>query len=242
MGYTMNIRVRYSECSGDGTVPLHQLLNYFQDCATFQSEEIGYGIEYNKLHHLAWFLLAYDIQVNRRPCMFEELAVITYPYKMKGHYGYRKFEIRDREDHLLVSADSVWILMDTESLLPSKVSEEMSRAFVPDPEEVKVRIKRKIRAGDQWDPVSEFDISEIHLDTNRHVNNNYYAMWTENLIARDRIGRVRIDYRKAALLGDHIIVSRQNQDGTLVFRYENQDGELLAFLSVDGEKEEENKS
>ncbi len=229
----MNITVRYSECSGDGTVPLHQLLNYFQDTATFQSEQIGYGIAYNRIHHLAWFLLAYDIKIGRRPRMFEDLSVITHPYKMKGHYGYRRFEIRDVEGHVLVSADSVWILMDTESLLPTRVSEEMSRAFVPDPGDVKVKIKRKIRAGDQWDPVSEFDISEIHLDTNRHVNNNYYAMWTENLVAHEEIDRVRIDYRKAALLGDHILVSRQDLGDKIVFRYENQEHDLLAYLSLE---------
>ena len=234
MIYNMNIRVRYSECAGNGKVPIHQLLNYFQDCATFHSESIGYGIAYNRQHHKAWFLLAYDINIIRRPEMFEQLTIVTHPYKMKGFYGYRRFRISDENGETLVTADSIWILMDTESMLPSKISDEMSRAFVGDEGVDKVKIKRKIRPGKEWDEADEFDITEAYLDTNRHVNNNYYALWTENLLGQDEIRRVRIDYRKAAVLGDHVRVFRQDEEGSFVFSYVNQDGDLLAYLSVDG--------
>ena len=233
MEYTMDIKVRYSECGEDGRVNLHQILNYFQDCATFQSEQIGYGLRHNRDHHLAWFVLAYDINFYRRPQMFEDLTVVTCPYKMKGHYGYRYFYIRNREGEDLVCADSMWILMDTDKLLPVRIPDDMSLAFVPDPGDDKVRIRRKIRTGDDWVQVNDFDVNPIHLDTNRHVNNNFYALWTENLLNDGEFGRVRIDYRKAAVLGDHIIVSRQDGEGLSIFRYENGEGDLLAYLSIE---------
>ena len=43
--YEMKIRVRYSEVDREGIARLHQILEYFQDCGTFQSEEIGLGVK-----------------------------------------------------------------------------------------------------------------------------------------------------------------------------------------------------
>ncbi len=43
--YTFDRRVRYSEIDHHGTMKLPALINYFQDCSTFQSEDIGQGLE-----------------------------------------------------------------------------------------------------------------------------------------------------------------------------------------------------
>ena len=39
--YEFNSRVRYSEIDHHGTLTLPALINYFQDCSTFQSEDCG---------------------------------------------------------------------------------------------------------------------------------------------------------------------------------------------------------
>ena len=41
MYYTIEGRLRYSEIDHLGTVTLPGIINYFQDCSTFQSEDIG---------------------------------------------------------------------------------------------------------------------------------------------------------------------------------------------------------
>ena len=41
-------KVRYSETDSEGKLSLPALLDYFQDSSTFQSEELGLGIEYTK--------------------------------------------------------------------------------------------------------------------------------------------------------------------------------------------------
>mgnify|MGYP000910713022 CR=1 FL=1 len=43
--YEFNSRVRYSEIDHHGTLTLPALINYFQDCSTFQSEDVGLGTE-----------------------------------------------------------------------------------------------------------------------------------------------------------------------------------------------------
>lgn len=43
--YSFESRVRYSEIGEDGRLTLPGILNYFQDCCTFQSASIGQGMD-----------------------------------------------------------------------------------------------------------------------------------------------------------------------------------------------------
>ena len=45
MKYSFSGRVRYSEIGENGLLTLPGVLNYFQDCSTFQSEQLGYGMD-----------------------------------------------------------------------------------------------------------------------------------------------------------------------------------------------------
>ena len=43
MKYQWKQRIRYSEVDGERKLTIPNLVNYFQDCSTFQSEELGVG-------------------------------------------------------------------------------------------------------------------------------------------------------------------------------------------------------
>ena len=63
--YEFDSRVRYSEVDHHGTMTVPALINYFQDCSTFQSEQLGYGMDwYNgsegREKSVAFILLAGD--------------------------------------------------------------------------------------------------------------------------------------------------------------------------------------
>ena len=69
--YEYDTRIRYSEVNSDGILSLPSLLDYFQDCSTFHSEDIGLGILYLEEHHLVWVLGSWQIISNRYPKMGE---------------------------------------------------------------------------------------------------------------------------------------------------------------------------
>ena len=46
--YRFESRVRFSEIDHTEMMTLPALVNYFQDCSTFQSEDLGVGIDYLK--------------------------------------------------------------------------------------------------------------------------------------------------------------------------------------------------
>ena len=67
--YTFQTRIRYSETDETGHLKLEALLNYFQDCSTFQSEDIGLGLDYCREHHVVWVMSSWQIVVKRYPSM-----------------------------------------------------------------------------------------------------------------------------------------------------------------------------
>ena len=69
--YTFESRIRYSETDSDGELTMASLINYFQDCSTFQSEDLGLGVECLKKEHLVWVLSSWQIVVERYPRLCE---------------------------------------------------------------------------------------------------------------------------------------------------------------------------
>ena len=58
MSYSFESRVRFSEIGEDGCLTLPGVLDYFQDCCTFESEQTGVGMEV--LKSLGTFCMAGD--------------------------------------------------------------------------------------------------------------------------------------------------------------------------------------
>ena len=93
--YSFNSRIRYSEVGGDKLLSLNGIINYFQDCSTFQSEELNVGVGVLEEQHRIWVLSSWQIVVERYPALCEEVRISTWPYYFQGFCGYRNFTMKD---------------------------------------------------------------------------------------------------------------------------------------------------
>ncbi len=91
MSYSFESRVRFSEIGEDGCLTLPGVLDYFQDCCTFESEQTGLGMEVLKAQKRAWVLSAWQVIVKRYPKLGENINVTTIPYGFRGFIGMRNF-------------------------------------------------------------------------------------------------------------------------------------------------------
>ena len=91
--YQFESRVRYSEVDSERHLTLPAVMDYLQDCCTFQSEDMNIGVEYLAEQKQAWVLSSWEIKIRRYPVMGEKICVETWPYAFKGFYGYRNFRI-----------------------------------------------------------------------------------------------------------------------------------------------------
>lgn len=204
-GYEFSGRVRYSEIDHRGTLSLPALINYFQDCSTFHSEAVGLGMERLKKKKKAWVLSYWQIIVKRYPRLCESITTGTFPTEFKGLYGNRNFYMKDEDGKQIACANSIWVFMDLEKGHPSRPAEEDIAPYgVHAPLDMPYE-GRKIKLPETYTDKESFPVRRYHIDTNEHVNNcQYVQMALEMLPAEIRVGQVRVDYKKSALLGDMI--------------------------------------
>lgn len=188
-----------------GRLTLPGIINYLQDCSTFQSEDIGFGVKKIKEQKRAWILSYWQIVVERYPKMMEKVTVGTFASKFKGIIGERNFFLNDVEGRRIVSAASVWVHMDTERMRPVRPSEEEINAYGEE-EPLDMEYEgRKIVLPEHIKELESFPIRRYHIDTNEHVNNCQYVQMALEMIPADKIIRqVRVEYRKSAVYGDVI--------------------------------------
>ena len=242
--YTLESRVRYSECDEHGNLALVSLINYLQDCTTFHSEEIARGVDYMKQRGIAWLIAAWQIEIRRLPRFCEQIRVSTWCHTMARTLATRNFVISDLEGHELVRADSLWFVFDFAAKRPIRVPNDQL-VYLSDEEPLDMPpTKRRLPVEGEGHPTSPIVVSEVHLDTNGHVNNAQYlnmAVSALSELAGDEgirttadIGRICVQYKRQARAGDTIVPSVHGQAGhrTIVLGDDTQDPFAVVRLEL----------
>ena len=237
--YTFEGRIRYSETDSEGKLTMASLINYFQDCSTFQSEDLGLGIEYLKELHLVWVLSAWQIVVERYPAFGEKVVTGTLPYALKGFLGYRNFFMKDEEGVFLAKANSLWSLLDTRTGHPTSIPQIMLERYGLEEKIEMAYAPRKIAipAEGAWEePVV---VKKHHLDTNHHVNNQQFIEIAMGYLPEDfAVGQVRAEYRKQAFLDDVLVPWVSGGDDWFCVALKDTEGGAFAVAEFRGMKSE----
>ena len=123
--------------------------------------------------------------------------------------------ILDREGNYLVRANSVWFLYDLKAGCPVRVTEEDVRAYgdlkaEPLPMDYAPRKLARLKEYRESQPLT---VTRHYIDTNHHMNNARYAEIAAELLPENfSVGELRMEYTKAAVLGD-VIVPRIGESG-----------------------------
>lgn len=233
--YTFESRVRYSEVGEDGRMTLQSLLDYFQDCSTFHSEDIGLGVDYFKQIHQVWLLSAWQICVNRYPNVCEKIVIGTAPYEFRGFVGCRNFEMKTMEGEVLAYANSIWSLMDTNKMVPAKPNEKMLAGYVLEDKYPMDYAPRKIAVPADGRREEPFTVKSHHLDTNHHVNNGQYVRMAMDYVPEKfEVRQLRVEYKKQAVLGDEINPVVCSTDEAYVISLNKEDGKPYCIVEIAG--------
>lgn len=222
--YRFTSRVRYSEINyHTNALSPSSIINYFQDCSTFQSEDMNIGLAYLQEHNRVWLLNSWQLQMKRPVYLGENIIVETWPYDFQGFYGYRNFIMRNDREEVLVAANSIWVYVDTTTGHPTRIPEHTGYKLEPPfPLE---QAKRKIALPTELIQGSAFTVKKSNIDSYNHVNNGQYIKMAEEYLPEDVIvTAMRVEYRRQAVLGDIIIPSISIQDKKYVIVLSNKDG------------------
>jgi len=225
--YQFQNRIRYSELDSSGRLRLPALLDYFQDCSIFHSEELGLGVEYLKEKEMIWALSSWQIVIKRYPGLCENVTIGTAPYDFRGFIGYRNFWMLDEKGNEIAVANSIWSLIHTDSKKPATPPSEMLEKYVLSPKREMEYADRRIRFEGKGIPRPKMTVMAHHLDTNLHVNNGQYVRIAMDYLPEDfSIGQLRAEYKMQAVLGTEMYpllyenrektgISLQNAEGAV---------------------------
>lgn len=229
--YFFDGRIRYSETDSDEKLTLMSLLNYFQDCSTFHSEDIGIRVRYLRERHLVWVLASWQIVVDRYPALCEHVKIGTAPYEFKGFLGSRNFVMMTDAGEYLARANSLWSLLDTESGKPAAVPELMRQRYVLSDRIEMDYAPRRIVAPEGGSPRDPIVVRQHHLDTNHHVNNGQFVnMALDFLPLGAHVGQLRAEYKKQALLNDVLYPYVTENDKKTVVSLNDETGRPYAVI------------
>lgn len=204
--YTFESRIRYSEAGSEGQLTMAALVNYFQDCSTFQSEDLGVGLDYLRESHLVWVLCSWQIVVERYPKLGERVIIGTQPYGLKGFLGSRNFAMLDEQGYYIAKANSLWSLLDTQTGKPTAIPEVMMERYTLAPRLEMDYAGRKIAVPTGGMHREALTVKKHHLDTNHHVNNQQFLDMAMDFLPEGFcIEQVRAEYKKQAFLHDVLV-------------------------------------
>jgi medium-chain acyl-[acyl-carrier-protein] hydrolase len=233
--YTFQSRVRYTELNHKkGIMDPSCIINYFQDCSTFQSEDLNRGLAFLSAKNRVWLLNSWQLLLLQPVRLGDEITVGTWPYDFKGIYGYRNFIMKNSEDEVLAVANSIWVYVDTLTGRPTRIPADLNGYTVEPPYPMEYA-DRKIEADGTGETFPPITVVKSNIDSYNHVNNGQYIKMAEQYLSDNfMISSMRVEYRMQAILGDLIIPRLKCEEDRYLVQLESTDNKTYAIVEFVG--------
>ena len=233
--YTFNSRVRYTELNHQKErMDPSGIINYFQDCSTFQSEDMNRGLAYLSSHNRVWLLNSWQLKLLQPIHLGDEITIGTWPYAFKGFYGYRNFIMNNSQGEVLAVAGSIWVYVDTLTGRPTRIPEDLNGYKVEPPYPMEYA-DRKIEVKGDPEALPPILVVKSNIDSYNHVNNGQYIKMAEQYLPDHFIiSSLRVEYRMQAILGDQIIPKIIREDNRYLVLLDSMDGRTYCVIEFIG--------
>lgn len=214
--YIERVEIGTGDVDPNRIVKVSALQKIFQEVASDHTKILRVGFEDLAEKNLSWVISRINTVIIRRPRLYENILVRTWPLRSGIVESERDFEIEDSDGNVIMKATSKWCIIDSRTRKPIKMSEfsfrepdYISRRALeysfPDyygknlSEEKHLTFERKVRLSD--------------LDLNGHMNNTIYVDMIFDVLTKDEYNKntfegLYMKYKKEARLGDTIEIKK----------------------------------
>ncbi|GAV22729.1 acyl-[acyl-carrier-protein] thioesterase [Carboxydothermus pertinax] len=208
--FELEYRIPYYDVDYQKRTLITSLINYFNDIAFVQSENLG-GIAYLTQNNLGWVLMNWDIKVDRYPRFNERVLVRTAPHSFNKFFAYRWFEIYDKDEIKIAKANSRWLLINTEKRRPVKINDYLYGIYGVSYENNNILPIEEPQKLLSIDIEKQFEVRYSDLDSNGHANNVKYVVWALDtvpleIISNYSLKRLKVKYEKEVTYGKTVRV------------------------------------
>lgn len=230
-----NYTIKYSEMNQDLALKPYSLLNYLQDTASENAEQLGFGYSYISSKNLAWFLIKYKMEFNEYPTGVYDLKISTKPRGYNKFFAYRDFEIFNNEK-VFGRVSSLWSLVDLNTRTTVLVEPAINNTNMPKYKKQENDLSfTKIKPLEKIDNQKEFFVRYNDLDVNGHANNGNYITWAfepleYKFLTNHKIKMLDMFYKKEAKYGEKVISEVEIKNNITIHRIRNLNNEDLCLI------------
>lgn len=238
--FTKEYELHYYEVDKNLKGNMSTIINILSDIGTKQSEELGSGMTELLNQNMTWVFYNYHIKIFRSPVYGEKLYVSTEPTGFKKYYALRNYEIKDINGNVIVSANAIFLLINTEKRRMIRIPEDQYEIYGVH-SDLKGDFKiPKLERLEKFKYKDNFKVRYTDIDSNDHVNNTKYIEWAietlpEEIVNNYVLDEVRVTFEKECKYGEEVKVFtdvREEEGGALVtvHKIEASDGRELTRL------------
>lgn len=214
MHFTKLGKANYYDCDGNNRLKISAAMRYMQQTSSEHLESIDLSPVKLYREGMVFLLTKMCIKVHRTPQVAEPLVLGTAATETRGPRFVREFTLEAPGGERLISALSLWILVDPETrkimrpasfpyLLPFVPS--LLNGVVDD-----IRFPKLLDTGNRYE--NEIEIKYSHLDTNSHVNNSIYADFVCDSLPFEKLSASEFDtivigFQNEARRGDRLRIT-----------------------------------
>ena len=194
-------------------------LNLMQEIGGLHANELGHGLNEEIRTGKAWIVIAWNLEVFRRPSWNEKIKVRTWIGKIDKIYHYRDYEITDNNGVVVAKGVAQWVMLDTVNKRILKTEDSYAREFPvvirEDYDNTIKKINSKVDA-QNLNEIYEYIVQKRDVDKNNHMNNIIYLdLALEGLDDEfvDNISNIEIHYKTECKYNDKIVFENEIVDG-----------------------------
>lgn len=234
------VKIRYSEMDCDLVLKPGAMLQFLQDLASDNAEQLDFGYSYIIKQNLAWFLLKYRLEFDDYPEGIYDLTIKTEPRGYNKMFAFRDFYIT-HQGKQIGRAASTWTLVDLSTKSMANASEIFANnkfMYLHDKREDDLNYG-KIRLPEKFDVDKTFEVRFDDLDVNKHVNNANYIVWAIEPLSFDfrrshKLKTVDMMFKKEITYGNKVLSEVAINGNTTIHAVKNaQSGEELCIMNAE---------
>ena len=215
--FVIDYPVRLNDISVDAKMRSWVVFNYLQDAASCHADHLGVGLKQLRDSDLSWVLSRIRVKMEDFPEYGDTLRISTYPSGFSRIFAYRQFVLTSAESGKFFGvAGSAWLTLNPANFRP--ISPAKHFTGLPQWEfegetffQEETLDKLSAPAEELTTPVEQ-RISAGQIDYNRHLNNAFYAMFTEDWLGVKcgslvRMKELQLNFNQTTPFGEKLCCS-----------------------------------
>ena len=208
------------------------ILDFFQDVASINAEQLGIGYHATFKMNLYWVILYEEFELLKDVSWGDRVIVRTWPKSRNKLEFEREYELRSLDNELLCKGISTWCVIDSNTRKVERGDKIVFNGeyynYTNYPEKSCRRLRFEI---DKPDREYDYKVLLTDLDHNLHVNNAKYLDIIYNMHATEKSAKkCRISFLNEARLNETIHIEYK-KDGNQNY-YIGYVDERVCFMAI----------